>query len=62
MSRWELTRKPELIPALLDAETQKKHLAEIAKILYQLFCQLDPKYQNVASPIEPGLRREENRQ
>lgn len=61
MSRWELTRQPELIAVEIDAETRKKHVVEIAKVLYQILCQLDPRFQNVASPIEPELPKEENR-
>jgi len=59
--KWELTRRPELIPVELDPETRKKHVVEIAKVLYQILCQLDPRFQNVASDIEPVLLEKENR-
>ena len=61
MSRWQLTRKPELIPVEMDAETRKKHVVEIAKVLYEILCQLDPRFKKVASPIESVPQKEENR-
>jgi len=51
MSKWEMKEKPVMVPVQIDANTYQEHLAQIAKILYKKFCQLDPRFKPVPIPL-----------
>ena len=51
MSKWVLEQDPEMVPVPLDPKTYNQHLVEIAKVLYQYFCQLDPRFQPAVNPL-----------
>jgi hypothetical protein len=51
MSKWVLDEEPEMVPVPIDSKTYQEHLAQIAKILYKQFCQLDPRFQPIAIPL-----------
>lgn len=57
---WTLRRNPELIPVHLNEEVYQQHIAQIARILYKQFCQLDLR-SNPAKSIGPGLPKKEIR-
>lgn len=52
MSKWELRHKPELVQVPLEPERYQQHLAQLAKIFYKQFCQLDPRFKSTINPIK----------
>ena len=57
---WTLRRAPDLIPVHLEEKFYQEHVAQVARILYQQFCQLD-LWSNLAKSIGPGLPKKEIR-
>ena len=56
MSQWVLEDQPEMVEVPIDPKIYNEHLAQIAKILYSAFCQLDPKTQPIAIPTSLNSR------
>jgi len=61
MNPWVLEERPEMVKVPIDPEIYDEHLAQIAKILYKGFCQLDPrfiktKFQPIAIPTQSNSR------
>lgn len=50
---WSPETPPEIIPAAIDPEHYQQLLAEISKILYDYFCQLDKDHSFFSSSIGP---------
>lgn len=43
MPKWKISKKPEIISVVIDDEKMNENLAEVAKALYQMSCQLRSK-------------------
>lgn len=52
MTKWTLKQKPKMVPVLIDSNIYQEHLAEIARILYRGFCQLDPRFKPSTFPLK----------
>ena len=66
MSKWVMDQEPKRVPVPLDPDTYNQHIAEIAKILYRAFCQLDPRFKPAVIPtrqnsVPNGLNQEVRR-
>ena len=52
MGKWVMKAAPKWIPVPIDPKLYEQNIAEIAELLLQWFCQLDPK-PVVAKAIRP---------
>lgn len=43
MGKWVFEKEPEMVPFEIDPRQVQENIAEIARLLYHHFCQLDPK-------------------
>ena len=62
MRKWELRDEPEMVPVLIDSKTYEEHLVQIARILYNKFCQLDPRFQPIPIPVSRHPAPQGNRE
>jgi len=52
MGKWAMKTAPKWIPVPIDPKLYEQNIAEIAELLLEWFCQLDPK-PVVAKAIRP---------
>lgn len=50
MGKWIFEREPEMVPVAIDPMQFQENIAEVARLLYHHFCQLDPKSKPVSHP------------
>jgi len=55
MGKWVFEKEPEMVPFAIDPRQFQENIAEVARLLYHHFCQLDPK-SILASHSRPELQ------
>lgn len=64
MGKWIFEREPEMVPVAIDPMQFQENIAEVARLLYHHFCQLDPKSKSVSIPrpeLQAPVRKPEVR-